>query len=287
MKKRTLYKRYTCGLALFFLVLVALCIGEDPCSKITCPTVCRGDDLWEQKCIGGECVDSRMIEKESPECYTDPCENVFCEDGCFGTDLWKMKCLEGECIPDYIIEKDSEQCGAPKTPPKTEPPQTDTDHDGVFDENDKCHNPGCTIVDTEGCPKDSDNDGFDDCNDNCPYKAGVKAYNGCPKPGIIGWEGDIPIIDWRYADQFYGEYVIIEGTIVDTYNSGKACFLNFHPDWQQYFTVVIFACDFPNFPELPEVYYLGKKVQVIGIIKEYKGKPEIIVKTPDQIRVVG
>jgi micrococcal nuclease len=103
----------------------------------------------------------------------------------------------------------------------------------------------------------------------------------------LNWEGNIPVIKWNEADKYYGQYVIIEGTIVDTYNSGKACFLNFHPDWQQYFTVVIFACDFPNFPELPEVYYLGKKVQVIGIIKEYKGKPEIIVKTPDQIRVVG
>ncbi|MBU7009679.1 MAG: hypothetical protein HXS46_03250, partial [Theionarchaea archaeon] len=54
-----------------------------------------------------------------------------------------------------------------------------------------------------------------------------------------------------------------------------------------YFAAVIFACDFPGFPKVPEVYYLGKKVQIIGIIKEYNGSPEIIVKTPDQIKIIG
>ena len=103
---------------------------------------------------------------------------------------------------------------------------------------------------------------------------------------ILNWEEDILIIDWKDADKYYGQYVIVEGTIVDTYNSGKACFLNFDPDWQQYFTAVIFACDFPSFPESPENYYLDKKVQIIGIIKEYEGSPEIIVKTPDQIKII-
>ena len=50
--------------------------------------------------------------------------------------------------------------------------------------------------------------------------------------------------------------------IVDTYNSGNACFLNFDPKWQQCFTAVIFACDLPGFAGPPEVYYPGKKVQV-------------------------
>ena len=80
---------------------------------------------------------------------------------------------------------------------------------------------------------------------------------------ILNWEEDILIIDWKDADKYYGQYVIVEGTIVDTYNSGKAYFLNFDPDWQQYFTAVIFACDFPSFPESPENYYLDKKVNTI------------------------
>ncbi|MBU7046109.1 MAG: hypothetical protein HXS54_06690 [Theionarchaea archaeon] len=81
------------------------------------------------------------------------------------------------------------------------------------------------------------------------------------------------------------KYVIVEGIIVKTYNSGTVCFLNFHTNYQN-FTVVIFASDFPGFPLSPESFYLGKTVQIIGIVKEYKGSPEIIVKTPDQIRIL-
>lgn len=99
------------------------------------------------------------------------------------------------------------------------------------------------------------------------------------------WEDNIPVICWKDADKYYGQYVIVEGTIVNTYNSGEVCFLNFHSDWKQYLTAIIFASDFPAFPEQPEVYYLGKNVLIIGIVKD-KGKPEIVVKTPDQIKIV-
>jgi micrococcal nuclease len=80
--------------------------------------------------------------------------------------------------------------------------------------------------------------------------------------------------------------VIIEGTIINTFNSGRVCFLNFHADYQ-YFTAVIFACDLQGFPYPPDTYYLGKKVQIVGIIREYKGYPEIIVKTPGQVKILS
>jgi len=102
----------------------------------------------------------------------------------------------------------------------------------------------------------------------------------------VNWDTTLPVISWFNADKYYNQYIIVKGVIVDTYNSGHVCFLNFHTDYQ-YFTAVIFACDFPGFPDVPEVYYLGKKVQILGIIKEYKGSPEIIVKTPDQIKIIG
>ena len=40
------------------------------------------------------------------------------------------------------------------------------------------------------------------------------------------------VVPWTEADRFYGKTVTIKGTIVNTYNSGKACFLNFHPDYK-------------------------------------------------------
>jgi micrococcal nuclease len=117
-------------------------------------------------------------------------------------------------------------------------------------------------------------------------KAGLWSDNVFQPRLCVDWDTDVPVIDWVNADKYYNQYVIIEGIIVNTFNSGRVCFLNFYPDYQ-YFTAVIFACDLPGFPGPPDAYYLGKKVQIIGIIREYRGSPEIIVKTPDQIRILS
>ena len=117
-------------------------------------------------------------------------------------------------------------------------------------------------------------------------KAGLWSDNVFQSRSEVDWDTDIPVIDWAKADDYYNQYVIIEGIIVDTFNSGIVCFLNFHPDYQ-YCTAVIFACDLPGFAGPPDIYYLGRKVQIIGIIREYKGSPEIIIKTPDQIRILS
>jgi micrococcal nuclease len=117
-------------------------------------------------------------------------------------------------------------------------------------------------------------------------KAGLWNDNVFQPRLCIDWDSNLPVIDWVNADEYYNQYVIVEGKIVDTYNSGIVCFLNFHTDYQ-YFTAVIFACDLPGFPDSPDTYYVGRKVHIIGIIKEYKGSPEIIVKTPDQIKILS
>jgi micrococcal nuclease len=117
-------------------------------------------------------------------------------------------------------------------------------------------------------------------------KAGLWSDNVFQSRSQVDWDSNLPVITWDNADQYYNQYVIIEGIIINTFNSGRVCFLNFHPGYQ-YFTVVIFACDLPGFPDTPDIYYLGRKVQIIGIIKEYKGSPEIIIKTPDQIKILS
>ncbi|MBI4727561.1 hypothetical protein HY768_10170 [candidate division TA06 bacterium] len=93
------------------------------------------------------------------------------------------------------------------------------------------------------------------------------------------------VISWEDAGSHIGEYATVAGTIVAAHNSGKACFLNFHPNYRIYFTAVIFASSFNRFPSSPERYYLNKRVQVTGRIKEYKGKPEIILNDPSQISI--
>ncbi len=117
-------------------------------------------------------------------------------------------------------------------------------------------------------------------------KAGLWSDNIFQPRSNLRWEDEIPVITWSDAHNYYNQYVIVEGTIVNTFNSGTVCFLNFDINYQ-YFTAVIFASDFLGFPFIPEAFYLGKKVYIIGIIREYNGSPEIIVKTPDQIRILN
>ena len=93
-------------------------------------------------------------------------------------------------------------------------------------------------------------------------------------------------INWKDAANYYGKYKTVEGTIVATKCLPKVCFLNFGKDYRTTFTAVIFSFNLPKFPPNPDQYYLNKNVQVTGTIKEYNGKPEIILNGPDQISIV-
>jgi hypothetical protein len=94
------------------------------------------------------------------------------------------------------------------------------------------------------------------------------------------------VVSWQDAAQYYGEIVTIQGRVVETYNSGKVVFLNFHEDYRRYFKAVIFPDDWDKFPEPPEKLFLDKLVRVTGLVKEYEGAPEIIIEEPTQIEIV-
>ncbi len=95
------------------------------------------------------------------------------------------------------------------------------------------------------------------------------------------------VIDWQDAGAYLGQRLTIEGDVVRVYNSGKAAFLNFAEDYQGKFSVVIFAADFEQWPEPPDQVYQGQRVRVTGKIKDYKGAPEVIVESPQQIETLG
>lgn len=102
----------------------------------------------------------------------------------------------------------------------------------------------------------------------------------------IGKSYDGKVISWREAGKYIGKTCEVEGRIVATYNAGKVCFLNFDRDYKKNFTVVIFQSAFNNFPSPPETLYKNKLIKVKGYIKEYKGKPEIIVNYPSEIEIL-
>lgn len=97
----------------------------------------------------------------------------------------------------------------------------------------------------------------------------------------------LKIIGACQAGNYYGKEAIIEGKITDAYRSKtNTIFLNFEKPYPNHcFTGVIFSSDQYKFVESPEKYYGNKTVRIRGEIKEYLGKPEIILEDPSQIEI--
>lgn len=105
------------------------------------------------------------------------------------------------------------------------------------------------------------------------------------------WGTELSANDINVIKKHEGEFVTVTGNVYSTYKapSGKVRFLNFGPDHRTAFTVVIFTSDLNKFTSVvgePTEYYKDKKVKVEGRVKLYKGKPEIIANSPDQIAVI-
>ncbi|WP_439925207.1 hypothetical protein [Nitrobacter sp. JJSN] len=81
-----------------------------------------------------------------------------------------------------------------------------------------------------------------------------------------------------------GETVITKGTVDEVHTSTKGnTFLNFGGSYpQQAFTAFIPVKNAAMFPDVHALQ--GKTVEVSGPVKLYKGKPEIILESPSQLK---
>ena len=95
------------------------------------------------------------------------------------------------------------------------------------------------------------------------------------------------IYAWTEAKDHVGETIGVEGTIVDTYNSGRACFLNFTKEWQGEFYIAVLGSHLGAFDSAPEQHFMNKRVRVVGKVKMYKGRPQIVVETPQHIQILN
>lgn len=89
------------------------------------------------------------------------------------------------------------------------------------------------------------------------------------------------------AKAHIGESTTVCGNVVSTHYSarskGNPTFLNLDEAYpNQIFTILIWGSDRPKFGD-PEAKYSHKKVCVTGLIKDYRGLPEVIVEQPGQI----
>jgi DNA/RNA endonuclease YhcR with UshA esterase domain len=92
-------------------------------------------------------------------------------------------------------------------------------------------------------------------------------------------------ISYTEAPNYIGKYACVTGTVNYVYTSRKGTtFINFCSDYKTCpFGVVIFASNASKFSN-PE-QYTGKNVEITGFITAYQGRPEIVLKSPAQIRI--
>jgi len=107
------------------VILLSGC-SNDPCSNVTCPDICHGNELWSQVCKDGNCIDYKRVSECSSYCkcienpktnlstnppINDPCSKISCGTICVGNELWYSKCVNGECVKDIVFNKCSDKCG--------------------------------------------------------------------------------------------------------------------------------------------------------------------------------
>lgn len=88
------------------------------------------------------------------------------------------------------------------------------------------------------------------------------------------------------------QYTRVVGKVESTEltDKSKVIFLNFGKNFNTSFSALIYCSDIHGFIEAgilePENFYKDKNVEVEGIIRISNGKPEIIVKSPSQIKII-
>jgi DNA/RNA endonuclease YhcR with UshA esterase domain len=102
---------------------------------------------------------------------------------------------------------------------------------------------------------------------------------------VVCWAQSLHITDDQAAAHV-GQQVVVEGTVVRVYTSSSGTtFLNFGAAYpNQDFTAVIFDKVSSAFPSVDQLR--GKRVAISGAVQLYQGKPEIILRSASQLRLL-
>ena len=88
------------------------------------------------------------------------------------------------------------------------------------------------------------------------------------------------------APLFVGEEKIIEGKVTAAARDANVVHLRFGTA-PQALTVSLVIGLLSDFPRDPERYYLGQTVRLAGTIRSFKGRPEVVIHDPADIKLVA
>lgn len=83
-----------------------------------------------------------------------------------------------------------------------------------------------------------------------------------------------------------GDSLVIKGFVADIHLSNKVAYLNFENKFpKNSFSCAIFSSKFDEFGDLSK--FKNKNVEVTGKISTFKNKPQVILNSKDQIRIIS
>ena len=102
---------------------------------------------------------------------------------------------------------------------------------------------------------------------------------------IVAWGATV--VPWQSAGIYDGETITVEGDVVRARLEADTCVLEFSPDDPNAFRAILLIPLITDLPRQPQRLYENKRVQVSGTIRTWHGRPEMIVRSPGAIEVVG
>jgi hypothetical protein len=98
--------------------------------------------------------------------------------------------------------------------------------------------------------------------------------------------GDM-VVPWQAAGSYEGDVITVEGDVARARLEADTVVIEFSTDDPNAFRAILLIPLITDLPRQPQRLYEGKRVRVSGRIRIWHGQPEMILRSPDEILVVG
>jgi len=122
--------------------------------------------------------------------------------------------------------------------------------------------------------------------DTSPRRANTDRVPGVQASAPCGArvEGAIPA---ESAQDYLDTHQAVEFRVVRTKDTGRVTFLNANDPYEGHFYVAVFPDDYAAFPEPPALFFKNRCIVIRGTIELYRGSPQIVLRHPDDVRIVA
>ena len=96
-----------------------------------------------------------------------------------------------------------------------------------------------------------------------------------------------PVVPWQDAGSHTSGRVTIEGHVATAATADRRCVLTFDPADPEALRIILLVPLITDLPAAPDRLYSGRRIRATGRVHRFGGHLEMIVRSPDQIEVLG